>query len=292
MASTRIFRKMIMAGIGTLFVVATPIGNLGDISRRALDVLESVDLVAAEDTRHSAGLLRHFGISTRLLACHDYNERQVAERLLSHLQQGRDIALISDAGTPLISDPGYHVVRKIRAAGVRVIPVPGPSSIIAALSVAGLPTDRFVYEGFLPAKSKARRDRLQQLVEESRTVVMLESSHRIVDSVNDIADITGGMRELVLARELTKRFEEIHADSTAAMCEWLDADPNRQRGEFVLMLAGAEESGTEAADLRRILEPLLEELPLKQASALAARISGEPKNAVYKLALAIRDASD
>lgn len=281
-----------MPGNGTLYVVATPIGNLGDISRRALEVLEAVDLVAAEDTRHSGQLLRHFGISTRLLACHDHNERMVADRLLSHLQQGNDIALISDAGTPLISDPGYHVVRKLRAAGVKIVPVPGPSSIIAALSVAGLPTDRFVYEGFLPAKGKARRDRLQQLASETRTVLMLESSHRIVDAVNDIADIAGAGRELVLARELTKTFEQIHADSAAGMRAWLAADPDRQRGEFVLILAGAEESGADEADIRRILEPLLEELPLKQASALAAKISGEPKNAVYKLALAMRDASD
>ena len=281
-----------MPGNGTLYVVATPIGNLGDISRRALEVLEAVDLVAAEDTRHSGQLLRHFGISTRLLACHDHNERIVADRLLSHLQQGNDIALISDAGTPLISDPGYHVVRKLRAAGVKIVPVPGPSAIIAALSVAGLPTDRFVYEGFLPAKGKARRDRLQRLASETRTVLMLESSHRIVDAVNDIADIAGAGRELVLARELTKTFEQIHADSAAGMREWLAADPDRQRGEFVLILAGAEESGADEADIRRILEPLLEELPLKQASALAAKISGEPKNAVYKLALAMRDASD
>ena len=281
-----------MTGSGILYVVATPIGNLGDMSPRAREVLQSVDLIAAEDTRHSSRLLQHFDIRTRMLSCHDHNERQVGDRLLRVLREGRDVALISDAGTPLISDPGYSVVRELRAAGIRIVPVPGPSAILAALSAAGLPTDRFVFEGFLPARHKARCERLVMLADEPRTVVMLESSHRICASVADIAACVGEERELVLARELTKTFEQIHADSAAGMADWLMADANRQRGEFVLVMAGAAETRAAESALRRVLEPLLDDLPLKQAVSLAVRISGESRKRLYRLALDIRDGAN
>ncbi|HHO68310.1 MAG TPA: 16S rRNA (cytidine(1402)-2'-O)-methyltransferase, partial [Gammaproteobacteria bacterium] len=192
---------------GTLFVVATPIGNLGDMTPRGVEVLQQADLIAAEDTRHSRRLAEHFGIATPMLALHEHNERSVAARLVERLRQGESIALISDAGTPLISDPGYQLVRAAREAGVPVVPVPGASALVAALSVAGLPTDRFVFEGFLPPRQAARRKRLEALKDEPRTLVFYESSHRIVDSLNDLKDVFGPGRQALLARELTKAFE-------------------------------------------------------------------------------------
>lgn len=272
---------------GVLYVVATPIGNRADISRRALEVLGKVAQVLAEDTRHSGALLRSLGITTPLLSLHEHNEQAQIDGVLARLREGHDLALISDAGTPLISDPGYRVVRAARQAGIAVVPVPGPSALITALSVAGLPTDRFVFEGFLPAKSAARRAQLQALAAEPRTLIFYEASHRIQECLADLAEIFGAQREAVIARELTKAFEQVQGGTLAELNAWLSADANRQRGEFVVLIAGAppaEESEIDAA-ARRVLEILLRDLPVKQAAALAAEITGARKNALYQLAL-------
>lgn len=272
---------------GVLYVVATPIGNRADITQRALEVLGNVTQVLAEDTRHSGALLRSLGITTPLLSLHEHNEQAQVDGVIARLREGHDLALISDAGTPLISDPGYRVVRAARQAGILVVPVPGPSALITALSVAGLPTDRFVFEGFLPAKAAARRAQLQTLVAETRTLIFYESSHRIQECLADLADIFGGPREAVIARELTKAFEQVHGGTLAELNAWLAADANRLRGEFVVLIAGApptEESAI-GAEARRVLEILLRELPVKQAASLAAEISGARKNALYQLAL-------
>lgn len=272
---------------GVLYVVATPIGNRADISRRALEVLGKVAQVLAEDTRHSGALLRSLSITTPLLSLHEHNEQAQIDGVLARLREGHDLALISDAGTPLISDPGYRVVRAARQAGIAVVPVPGPSALITALSVAGLPTDRFVFEGFLPAKSAARRAQLQALAAEPRTLIFYEASHRIQECLADLAEIFGAQREAVIARELTKAFEQVQGGTLAELNAWLSADANRQRGEFVVLIAGAppaEESEIDAA-ARRVLEILLRDLPVKQAAALAAEITGARKNALYQLAL-------
>jgi len=271
---------------GTLYVVATPIGNLGDMTPRAVEVLQRVDRIAAEDTRHSAGLLRHFSLTTPMLSLHEHNERQKVAALLQRLQAGENIALISDAGTPLISDPGYVLVREAQLAGVRVVPVPGASALVAALSASGLPTDRFSFEGFLPAKGGARRKVLEALRQESRTLTFYESPHRILDSLADMAGIFGETREAVVARELTKTFETIRHDSLGKLLEWMRGDANQQKGEFVVLVHGAEEGGEDIdPEPRRIAEILAQELPVKQAAALAAKISGEKKNALYKYLL-------
>lgn len=272
---------------GTLYVVATPIGNRADISPRALRVLADVSQVLAEDTRHSGALLRSLGVSTPLLSLHEHNEQAQIDGVLARLRGGHDLALVSDAGTPLISDPGFRVVRAARQAGIAVVPVPGPSALITALSVAGLPTDRFVFEGFLPAKSAARRAHLQTLVDERRTLVFYEASHRIIDCLADLAEIFGVAREAVIARELTKAFEQVQSGSLTELTAWIAADDNRQRGEFVVLVAGAApvEESEIGADARRVLEILLRELPVKQAAALTAEITGVRKNALYHLAL-------
>lgn len=268
-------------------MVATPIGNLGDISRRAREVLAAVDTVAAEDTRHSRQLLSHFGIQAKLLALHEHNERGRVAQLLGRLEAGEALALVSDAGTPLISDPGFHLVREVRAAGYPVIPVPGASALIAALSVSGLPTDRFVFEGFLPAKSAARRRRLEELAGENRTLAFYESSHRIGESLADMAALFGEAREAVLAKELTKTFETVRGDSLGGLCTWLAAEPERSRGEFVLLVHGAArpEAGEVDAAAERVLRLLLAELAPKRAVKLAAEITSAQKNALYRLAL-------
>ncbi len=277
------------AGAGVLYVVATPIGNLDDMSARAIEVLRHVDLIAAEDTRHSRKLLARFGISARMLALHEHNERDRSARLLQELENGHHVALISDAGTPLISDPGFVLVREARSRGVRVVPIPGPSALIAALSVAGLPTDRFRFEGFLPAKGAARRERLDGLKAERATLVFYESSHRIVDSLADMAACLGGARSATLARELTKTFETVQDGTLDELQAWVQADSNRQKGEFVVMVQGAQPDATALDDnARHILEVLLAELPLKQAAALAARISGASKNRLYAYGLSLR----
>ncbi len=272
---------------GVLYVVATPIGNRGDISPRALSVLGAVDKVLAEDTRHSGALLRTLGIATPLLSLHEHNEQLQVEPLLARLRGGADLALISDAGTPLISDPGYRIVRAARQAGIQVVPIPGPCALIAALSVAGLPTDRFVFEGFLPAKAAARRAHLLALAGETRTLVFYESSHRIEESLADLAECLGAEREAVIARELTKTFEQVQSGSLAELNIWLSEDANRQRGEFVLLIAGTVAvMDTELdAEAQRVLKLLLVELPVKRAAALAAEITGARKNALYQYAL-------
>ncbi|WP_213630429.1 MULTISPECIES: 16S rRNA (cytidine(1402)-2'-O)-methyltransferase [Pseudomonas] len=274
--------------MGKLYVVATPIGNLDDISARALRVLREVSLIAAEDTRHSVRLLQHFGIDTPLAACHDHNEREEGGRFLARLQAGEDVALISDAGTPLISDPGYHLVRRVRAAGIAVVPVPGPSALIAALSAAGLPSDRFIFEGFLPAKTAGRRSRLESVKEEPRTLIFYEAPHRILECLEDMVSIFGGERQAVLARELTKTFETLKGSPLAALRDWVASDSNQQRGECVLLVAGWQAPEGEDAisgEALRVLDLLLAELPLKRAAALAAEITGVRKNLLYQAAL-------
>lgn len=286
-------QDVVNSAAGTLFVVATPIGNLEDISARALRVLAEVSLIAAEDTRHSARLLQHFGISTPLTACHEHNERDQGGRFLSRLQAGEDVALISDAGTPLISDPGYHLVRQARAAGVRVVPLPGACALIAALSAAGLPSDRFVFEGFLPAKAAGRRARLEQLKEEPRTLIFYEAPHRILECLVDLEGVFGVERPAVLARELTKTFETLKGLPLAQLRIWVEADGNQQRGECVLVVGGWQApQGDDAVDARarRVLDLLLGELPIKRAAALAAEITGVRKNLLYQIALEAKKA--
>lgn len=264
-----------------LYIVPTPIGNLSDITLRAIEVLKSVDCIAAEDTRHSGVLLQHLDVKAPMMALHDHNEQQRASVLIERIQQGQSIALISDAGTPLISDPGYHLVKQCRDAGVKVVPLPGPCAAITALSAAGLPTDRFVFEGFLPAKEKGKEDRLQALIEESRTMVFYESPRRVIDTLTTMLNVFGD-RQIVTARELTKTFETIHALPLSEMIEWLQEDDNRTRGEFVLMVAGKTEVEEElSAEATRTLLLLMKELPLKKAAALTAEIYGLKKNALY-----------
>ncbi|MGK2888600.1 MAG: 16S rRNA (cytidine(1402)-2'-O)-methyltransferase [Candidatus Malihini olakiniferum] len=277
----------------TLYIVPTPIGNLGDITERALSVLGGVDVVAAEDTRHTGLLLQYFAISVRLFALHDHNEQQKAEQLLAKLQQGQSIALVSDAGTPLINDPGYHLVRRCREAGFRVVPLPGPCAAITALSAAGIASDRFCYEGFLPAKTKARQDRLLQLSEETCTLIFYESTHRLIDSLADVATVLGESRYVVLARELTKTWESIQGAPVGELLAWVKEDENRRKGEIVLIVEGFQlDENVLSAEALRTLELLRAELPLKKAAALAAEIHGVKKNALYRYALAQNDADN
>ena len=269
---------------GKLWVVATPIGNLDDLSPRAQAVLRSVDVIAAEDTRHSAALLQHFGIATRALALHEHNEREIADDLVQRMRDGATIALISDAGTPLVSDPGFRLVRAARAAGIVVSPVPGACAAIAALSVAGLASDRFVFEGFLPSKSAARRARLQALCAESRTLIFYESSHRILATLTDMLAVFDSERSAVLARELTKLFETVLDGTLVQLYARVLDDANQQRGEFVLLVAGASTAG-DAAQLsegRRVFEVLRRELPPSRAAKLAAEITGAPRKILYE----------
>lgn len=275
---------------GVLYVVATPIGNLDDWSPRAVATLKAVSVVAAEDTRHSGRLLQHFNIPTRLVAVHDHNEAGRVQGLLDQLGRGDDIALISDAGTPLISDPGYRLVAAAQSAGLRVVPVPGACAAIAALSAAGLPSDRFIFEGFLPAKTAGRRERLQQLAGETRTLMFYEAPHRIVECLQDMVAVLGAERRIVLARELTKTFETVRQYSLTEMLAWVSADPDQQRGEIVLVLEGLPEAVGEQdwQEADRVLGILLEELPVKQAAALAASITGLKKNALYERALGLK----
>ncbi|MGI3129776.1 16S rRNA (cytidine(1402)-2'-O)-methyltransferase [Halopseudomonas pachastrellae] len=272
---------------GTLFVVATPIGNLQDLTPRALQVLREVSLIAAEDTRHSARLMQHFGINTPMTACHDHNERDKGQRLVERLLAGESLALISDAGTPLISDPGYHLVRQAREAGVRVSPVPGACALIAALSAAGMPSDRFAFEGFLPAKAHGRQQRLQALQGEQRTWLVYEAPHRLLECLQDMQKVLGGERRVLLARELTKTFETLHAAPLAELVAWVAADSDQQRGECVLVVEGAPEPEADevSAQALHILDLLLAELPVKRAARLAAEITGARKNQLYQIAL-------
>ncbi|GMR18613.1 MAG: 16S rRNA (cytidine(1402)-2'-O)-methyltransferase [Gammaproteobacteria bacterium] len=276
---------------GTLYIVATPIGNREDITARAIRVLSEVDTVAAEDTRHSGKLLQYLGIKKPMLSVHDQNESARITRIIDQLHAGKSIALVSDAGTPLVSDPGFQVVRAVREAGYPVVPVPGPCAAIAALSVAGLPTDAFVFAGFAPAKSGGRRHFFEALASEPRTLIFYESPHRIVDSLEDMAAVFGNERQATIARELTKHFETIHADTLSELVNWVKQDSDQQRGEFVVLVHGQTEQKEANADIERTLKILLEELPLKQAVSLTVKLTGGKKNEVYDLALELNDES-
>ncbi|MFU2058895.1 16S rRNA (cytidine(1402)-2'-O)-methyltransferase [Avibacterium volantium] len=272
---------------GILYIVATPIGNLQDISQRALQVLEQVDLVAAEDTRHSGLLLSHYGIKKPFFALHDHNEQQKAEILCEKLLQGTTIALVSDAGTPLISDPGFHLVRKCRQAGIKIVPIPGACAAIAGLCASGIASDRFCFEGFLPAKSKARCDKLENLAKEDRTLIFYESTHRILDCLADMEKVFGAERYVVLARELTKTWETIYGDEVGALRQWVSEDPNRSKGEMVLIVEGNVSSEAESFSPEAIkaLTLIAKELPLKKAAAIVAELYGYKKNALYQFGL-------
>lgn len=265
-----------------LYVIATPIGNLADISARALETLKQVAAVCAEDTRHTRPLLAHYGIDKPLIALHDHNEEAIADKVVARLLAGESLALVSDAGTPLVSDPGFKLVRAARAAGVRVSPVPGACAAIAALSVAGLPSDRFAFEGFLPAKASGRRERLSRLAGASATLVFYESSHRIEESLADMAAVFGGDRPAVLARELTKLFETVLDGDLDSLLAKVKADPNQRRGEFVVMVQGAvDDEAAQIAEGRRLYARLNEHLPPSTAAKLAAELSGAPRKALY-----------
>ena len=276
---------------GTLYLVATPIGNLADIGHRAVEVLRLVDIVAAEDTRHSRKLLQHYQIDRPLIALHEHNERESASKLLEKLQSGASIALISDAGTPLISDPGFNLVRLVREHGIKVVPVPGACALICALSASGLPTDRFTFEGFLPAKSSARCARLTQLSDETRTMIFYESNHRIVESLQDMSAIFGGDRQAVLARELTKQFETIRGGALSVLASWVSEDTQQQKGEIVVLVHGKEVSDNNEVtpEAEQILKILLDELPIKQAAKLSAKLSGVKKRSLYERALQLKN---
>lgn len=281
-----------MSNTATLYIVATPIGNLADMSPRAVETLRTVDVIAAEDTRHSRVLFNHFAIQTNCIALHEHNESQVCHGLIERLSNGESVALISDAGTPLISDPGFRLVRAAQESGIRIVPIPGPSAVIAALSVSGLPSDRFVFEGFLPAKAAARRQALERLKGETRTLIFYESPHRIRATLEDMISVFGGARRAVLARELTKLYETILGDHLAGLCARVNEDTDQQKGEMVVLVHGAETASIDMTGLRAILEPLQAELPLKQAVSLATRISGLSRNTVYDLALQIKAETD
>jgi len=275
-------KPMMPAAPATLYVVATPIGNLADLSPRAQEVLRSVAAICAEDTRHTGQLLSHFGISRPLVALHDHNEEAMAERVVARLLGGESMAVVSDAGTPLVSDPGFRLVRAARAAGVKVSPVPGACAAIAALSVAGLPSDRFVFEGFLPAKAAARRERLQRLAGETGTLVFYESSHRIAESLADMAAAFGDERPAVVARELTKLFETVLDGTLAQLRAAVEADDNQRKGEFVVMVQGAaDDEAAKIAEGRRLHARLKEYLPPSTAAKLAAELSGAPRKLLY-----------
>lgn len=271
-----------------LYVVATPIGNLGDITLRALEILGGVDLVACEDTRHARHLLDHHGIKVPTLALHRHNENEAATRLIRLLGEGKRVALVSDAGTPGVSDPGARAVAAVRAAGFRVIPLPGPNAAIAALSAAGLPDPRFLFVGFLPAKVGARRTAIQELAGVEAALVFYEAPHRAMETVADLVELLEPRREIVIARELTKLFEQIARMPLGQAPAWLAADADRQRGEFVLVVSAPPPRDGLDAETERVLIALLAELPVRQAAKLAAEITGQSKNALYARALALK----
>ena len=274
---------------GILYIVATPIGNLQDITQRALDTFTQVDLIAAEDTRHSGLLLSHYGIKKPFFALHDHNEQEKAHILVEKLKQGSHIALISDAGTPLISDPGFHLVRQCREAGIRIVPLPGACAAITALCASGIASDRFCFEGFLPAKSKARKDKLENIAEEDRTLIFYESTHRILDTLEDMQLVLGEERYIVLAREITKTWETITGNTIKNLREWLLEDPNRTKGEMVLIVEGKPKSDNNdeiSPQAVKALELIAEELPLKKAAAIVSELYGYKKNALYQFGLA------
>ena len=272
---------------GILYVVATPIGNLGDMVPRAVETLQTVALIAAEDTRHSSRLLSHFDIKTPCIAYHDHSDDTRVDQLVARLQGGESIALISDAGTPLVSDPGYRLVRSARQTGIQIVPIPGACAMIAALSAAGLPSDRFAFEGFLPAKQVARCAQLQSLAADLRTLIFYEAPHRILETLQDMAQVFGAEREVVMARELTKTFETIKGDKVGDLAAWVESDSNQQRGEIVLLVHGAPKPENEAMtpEQMHIMKVLLDELPVKQAAAIGAKLTGLKKNFLYDWAL-------
>lgn len=274
---------------GTLYIVATPIGNLADITQRAIDILTQVDIIACEDTRHTGKLLSAFAIKNRTMSMHDHNERQRQEQIASLLQEGKSVALVSDAGTPLISDPGFHLVRHCRSLDLHVSPVPGACAAISALSVAGLPTDRFSFEGFLPSKSGARQTVLKSLEHEERTMVFYDAPRRAIDTLKDIVETLGGDRYVVIARELTKTFETIHSDTADNFVSWLEQDPNQLKGEMVLIIEGHKaDMNAISPQVIKTLTLLLTEMKPKKACAIAAEIHGVKKNALYDIALSLK----
>lgn len=275
---------------GTLFVVATPIGNLQDLSLRALEVLKTVDFIAAEDTRHSSILLKAFHLEKTMVALHDHNERDRSDEILLKVKEGKNVALISDAGTPLVSDPGYYMVRRAHEEGITVSPIPGCCAFVAALSAAGLPSDRFIFEGFLPAKTQARQHRLDFFKEEERTLIFYEAPHRIVETLKDMEKVFGSYRQISLCRELTKRFETIKLSSLEEMVLFVENSEEQQKGEFVLILAGhSRVDSSQDPNIQNILHILLRELPLKQAVKLASEITKANKNELYEWALKIKE---
>jgi len=278
-----------MSNKGILYIVATPIGNIGDISVRAREVLQDVHKIAAEDTRHSKPLLQKLGIDTKLISYHDFSSEAVALVMIDELLQGNSIALVSDAGTPLISDPGYKLVSLARQSGISVLPIPGASSVTAALSVSGLATDRFAFEGFLPKKPGARQKLLRDLKKEERTVVFFESTHRIVDCLRDMSKIFPIGKQVFVAREISKKFETHFLGSASECLQWVESDKDQQKGEFVLVFQGSKESEIEAARQEaalKIIELLGSSVSTKDAVAIASEISGARKNRLYEKALA------
>jgi len=276
-----------MNNAGVIYIVATPIGHLGDITLRAIEVLKSVDKIAAEDTRHSQRLLKHLGIKKPLVAMHDHNEREKAQRLLLDVQAGMALAVISDAGTPLIHDPGFHLVHLAHQMGVVVVPIPGPCSVIAALSASGFPGNRFIFEGFLPVKIAARRQLLTERADESATLIYFETPHRLLDTLSMLVSILGEKRKVVIARELTKTFETIRQDEIAILHDWVKENPQQQKGEFVLLIEGAIEKTSTAitSDAARIVKILLSRLSVKETAKIAAEITELPRHVLYEYAL-------
>jgi 16S rRNA (cytidine1402-2'-O)-methyltransferase len=273
-----------------LYLVATPIGNLADITQRAISVLDQVDVIAAEDTRHSQRLLSYLNIKTRLLAYHEHNEEQVTPKLLDELESGKAIALISDAGTPLISDPGYRLVTQAHDREVKIVPIPGVCAAIAALSAAGLATDSFAFEGFPPAKQGARLQFFEPFAKQKRSLIFYVSCHRIIDTLKDMQTVFGETRRVTFARELTKTFETIKRMTLAELIPWVEADPNQRKGEIVVIVEGAAEEKPDITQVDHYLSILLAELPVKQSVALVVKMTGENKNDIYKRALALKDA--
>ena len=284
--------KAPVEGVGTLYMVATPIGNLGDITPRAVETLKAVDVIAAEDTRHSQRLLSHLGVSTRMQAYHEHNEEYQAERLIGRLQQGESVAVISDAGTPLVSDPGYRLLEQAHQHGIKVVPIPGACAAIAALSVAGLATDRFSFEGFPPARQAARLSYLQALQEESRTMVFYISCHRITKTLIDMRTVFGEQRLATFAREVTKTYETIRKATLDELCDWVAGDEMQRKGEIVLVVAGSIKDKSAHPLRDEILAALVDELPVKQASKIASRITGINKNELYESALQLKKKDD
>lgn len=274
---------------GTLYIVATPIGNLLDISQRALDILAGVDVVACEDTRHTQKLMSHFSIKNHTISLHDHNERQRQEQIANMLSEGKSIALVSDAGTPLISDPGFHIVKHLRQQSLNVVPVPGACAAITALCASGLPTDKFTFEGFLPSKSGARQSTLSALIKEPRTMVFYDAPRRALDTIADIVEVLGADRQVAIARELTKTFETIHSDTAGNLQAWLNEDPNQLKGEMVLMIEGAKaDPDAILPEAELALSLLVKELPPKKACAIVAELYDLKKKALYDLALSLK----